>query len=489
MSWDPISGSLDLLTLQALYRSGQLQPPDLVAAIDERIERCLSDNIWIYRLPQAEVVAQARRLAALSPAERTALPLYGIPYAVKDNLDLAGHPTTVGCPTFSYTPIESATVVRKLAEAGALLIGKTNLDQFATGLVGTRSPYGPCRNPFDPAFIAGGSSSGSAVAVAAGLVSFALGTDTAGSGRVPAGFNNIVGLKPSRGLLSTYGVFPACRSLDCVSILALTCEDALAVFEATHGPDPTDPFSRIEPATVKKYGSKPDFFRFGLPDPAHLNFFGNKQYATLFQAAVDQLVALGGEKVEIDFAPLAETARLLYGGPWVVERLAAVRNFLNEQPEALLPVTRQVIEGGRRFSAVDVYESYYRLRAYRQQVALLWHEIDVLLVPTTGTIYTLAQVEAEPLALNTNLGYYTNFVNLLDLCAWAVPNGFQPNGLPMGVSLIGPAFQERYLAGIAAALHRQRSQTLGATRQPHPAGSGNGYGQPSTPDKTMLTQT
>ena len=470
----PNGASLDIQSLQKRYRGGELRPTALVEALYERIEACAVTNIWIHLLPKVTVLAQAARLEVV--ADPTALPLYGIPYAVKDNIDVAGEPTTAGCPAFSYTPAQSATVVDRLTEAGALLIGKTNLDQFATGLVGTRSPYGVCPNPFNLDYIAGGSSSGSAVAVSSGLVSFALGTDTAGSGRVPAGFNNIVGLKPSKGLISTKGVVPACRSLDCVSIFAQTCPDALTVLEVAQGFDPDDPFSRIGPRVESppippKGGEKisvppsgglggqtcSETFCFGIPQASQLAFFGNGEYERLFAEAVNALSGLDGQAVEIDFAPFIETANLLYEGPWVAERYAAIKGFVTEQPEALLPITREIIEGGRRYSAVDVYESYYRLRAYHQQTAPLWQEIDFLVVPTSGTIYTIAEVEAEPLTLNSNLGYYTNFVNLLDLCAWAVPNGFQKNGLPMGVTFIAPAFQEARLAAMAAAFHRLRT--------------------------------
>lgn len=449
---DPSQIYLDLSTLQRLYQSGKLSPTELVEIVYERIAVCDIPNIWIHLLPQEQVLAQAEQLEK-QRGRAASLPLYGIPYAVKDNIDVAGHPTTAACPDFSYVPQENATVVDHLNAAGALLIGKTNLDQFATGLVGTRSPYGATPNPFDPQFITGGSSCGSAAAVAAGLVSFALGTDTAGSGRVPAGFTNTVGLKPSRGLLSMTGVVPACRSLDCVSIFALTCPDALTVFNACQKPDPTDPFSRSRPNLAPK---KLEQFHFGVPHARQLEFFGNKDYQRLFQAGVTQLIDLGGQKVEIDFTPFEATAQLLYGGPWVAERYAAIKEFINAKPEALLPVTRTIIEGARKFSAVDAYESYYKLRAYQKQIEPLWQMIDFLVVPTSGTIYTLAEVEAEPFALNTNLGRYTNFVNLLDLCAWAVPNGFQPNGLPMGLTLIAPAFQEANLAGVATAFQRGR---------------------------------
>jgi allophanate hydrolase len=414
---------------------------------------------------KAEVLQRAAELEGLDPEARSRLPLYGVPYAVKDNIDVAGMPTTAACPAFAYVPAETATVVKHLDRAGALLIGKTNLDQFATGLVGTRSPYGICTNPFDSRYIAGGSSVGSAVAVSSGLVSFALGTDTAGSGRVPAGFTNTVGLKPSRGLLSTSGVFPACRSLDCVSIFALTCVDAMAIFEVGRGIDATDPFSREQPAQQPVAAERP--FRFGVPAHSQLTFFGNRAYEQLFDEATVQMSELGGEQIEIDFAPFIETANLLYDGPWVAERLAALRGFMAGQADELLPVTRQIIASGANYSAVDVYESYYRLRHLKKQIAPVWQSIDMLLVPTVGTIYTVAEVEMEPIRLNTNLGYYTNFANLLDLCGLAVPNGFQQNGLPMGITLLAPAFQEARLAAVGSLFQAARTTTLGATTCPH----------------------
>jgi allophanate hydrolase len=325
--------SLDLAALGKAYGDGAVLPTQLIEMLYSRIAAHPDPNVWISLLPQTEVMAEAQRLEALSSDKAAALPLYGIPFAVKDNIDVAGMPTTVGCPDFAYTPEKSATVVEKLLSAGALLIGKTNLDQFATGLVGTRSPYGPVSNPFNPAYISGGSSSGSAVAVASGLVSFALGTDTAGSGRVPAGYTNIVGLKPTRGLISAAGVFPACRTLDCVSIFALTVDDASAVLRVCEGDDPADAYSRMRPAyaTLTEEAirvhprSSAAPFRFGIPQPHQLEFFENSEYAQLYVEGLTLLEKLGGERVEIDFAPLTAVANLLYEGPWVAERYAAVK--------------------------------------------------------------------------------------------------------------------------------------------------------------------
>src|SRR5207237_2628005 len=345
-------------------------------------------------------------------------------------------------------PNDTAVVVQKLQEAGAVLIGKTNLDQFATGLVGVRSPYGVPRNPFDARYIPGGSSSGSAVAVASGQVSFALGTDTAGSGRVPASFCNIVGYKPTRGLLSNTGVVPACKTLDCVSIMALTCADAVSVARVGAGYDPEDPFSRVSPSydfTFQKAAS----FRFGVPRCEQMQFFGNAETPNLVDRAIEDVEALGGIAVTIYFAPFSEAAALLYGGPWVAERWATFESFVTDHGESVHPVTRRILEGGMKHTAKDTFTAIYRLATLKRQVQETWTEIDVLLLPTTGTTYTVAEVEADPITLNSNLGYYTNCVNLLDCCAVAVPQAFSAAGLPFGVSLIAPAWSDRLALSIA----------------------------------------
>jgi len=369
-------------------------------------------------------------------------PLSGLTFAIKDNIDLAGLPTTAACPAFAYSPAQSAPVVQRLIDAGAVPVGKTNMDQFATGLVGTRSPYGACSSVFDDRYISGGSSSGSAVAVASGQVTFALGTDTAGSGRVPAAFNNLVGLKPTRGLLSTSGVVPACRSIDCVTILARTCAEASKVFEVARGFDPSDPYSRVPTAgqDAAPWANGP--FRFGVPAADQLQFFGDDEAAALYRKAIADLESLGGTKVEIDYALFRAAADLLYSGPWVAERLAAIGPFLEKHAGEMNPVVRDIIAGARRFTAVDAFNAEYKLRELRRATEVEWTRIDVLVLPTTGTIYTHEAVAADPVRLNTNLGYYTNFVNLLDLAAVAVPAGFRPNGLPFGISIVGPAFTD-----------------------------------------------
>lgn len=396
-------------------------------------------------------------------------PLYGLPFAVKDNIDVVGLPTTAACPAFAYLPTETAPVVSKLLDAGAMLIGKTNMDQFATGQVGICTPYGPVHNAFNSAYIAGGSSAGSGVAVASGYVSFALGTDTAGSGRIPAAFNNVVGLKPTRGMLSTRGVVPACRSLDCVSIFALSVPNAWEVLSVTQGFDPDDPFSRPH-ADLSSCHDLPVLrpFRFGIPASEHLKGFGHHTAAPPFDQAVQRLIALGGEPVDIDFTPFMETARLLYEGPWVAERYVALRDFMATHREALHPVTGDIIEAGAAVQRPDVFAAYYRLKALRRTVEPLWRRIDVLVTPTASRLFTIAEVEADPIRLNTQLGYYTNFMNLLDLSAIAIPSGWFAHGLPCGITLAAPAFSEAWLCTVGEAVHRAGGLTMGATGCPLP---------------------
>lgn len=460
--------SLDLQTLSAGYLAGSFSPRDVLALIRDRIRRHEDRHIWIRLLSAGELEPYLQRLETQAP-ER--LPLYGIPFAIKDNIDLAGIPTTAGCAEYAYTPDRHAFVVQRLIQAGAIPVGKTNLDQFATGLVGTRSPYGACENAFDPDYIAGGSSSGSAVAVALGLTSFSLGTDTAGSGRVPAAFNNLVGVKPTRGLLSTSGIVPACRSLDCASIFALCSQDAQQLLGIAEGFDPADGYARKAP--LVRPGFDVEGFRFGVPREDQLEFFGNTDACDLFEASVAALQRLGGEQVEIDFDPFLQAARLLYEGPWVAERYAAIEDFIRERPQALFPVTRRIIEAGGEPKAVDAFKAQYRLMDCRRRSEAAWEQVDVMVTPTAGTLYTLAEVDADPVNLNSNLGYYTNFMNLLDLAACAVPAGFQSNGLPFGVTLIGPAFSDSSLGALAARLHARVDEPMGATRHPLPAHGGD----------------
>jgi allophanate hydrolase len=457
------------LTLAALGRSlasGDASALDVAREVLSRSDGLARDHegIWIHRRQPEAVLAEAQELQRRRVAGEE-LPLFAVPFAVKDNIDVEGLPTTAGCPPFGRLARASAPVVRRLQTAGALLIGKTNLDQFATGLVGTRSPYGIPTNPFDARYIVGGSSSGSAAAVSRGLVSFALGTDTAGSGRVPAALTNLVGLKPSRGLLSTTGVVPACRSLDCVSVFALTVEDAATVAGQAAGYDAQDPYSRLEADrrswSLGAGGSGP--FRFGVPRPADRQFFGDTEAERLFEGAIARLQGLGGEAVEIDLQPFFEAARLLYDGPWIAERLASVADFLERSPEAFLPVTREIIGEGRRVSGVEAFAGLHRLGQLQRQVSTAWQACDVLALPTTPTIYTIEQIAADPRALNARLGLYTNFVNLLDLAGLAVPAGFRADGLPAGVSLIGPWGSDGRLAALGSRLHQALGGKLGAT--------------------------
>jgi allophanate hydrolase len=407
-----------------------------------------NDPTWIFLAPHAEIAARAAALDALSPAERATRPLVGAPFAVKDNIDVAGWPTTAGCPAFAYVPARSATVVERLERAGAVLLGKTNMDQFATGLVGTRSPYGIPENPFDARWIPGGSSSGSAVAVARGLVAFALGTDTAGSGRVPAACTGTVGLKPTHGLISTAGVVPACASLDCVSIFAATVGDAELVLDVAAGADPRDPFSRTRAAVHPP--SRGAARQLAVPRSADLRFFGDDEAQRSFERTLAMLSATFSI-TEVDFHPFAEAAALLYDGPFVAERTAAVGAFIAAHPDDVLPVTRSIVESGWNYSAVDAFRAQYRLRALRREIAPHFERSAALLVPTIPTMYRIDEVLAEPYVLNANLGTYTNFVNLLDLCAVAFPSDRYADGRSIGITLIGPAFAEAPLSALAQA--------------------------------------
>jgi allophanate hydrolase len=449
------SGS-DIATLLAAYAAGA-RVQEVLRDAYERID--VEDPVWIAVIAIDTALERARALDALTPAQRAALPLFGIPFAVKDNIDVAGFPTTAGCPAFAFVPERSATVVQRLEDAGAIAVGKTNLDQFATGLVGTRSPYGVPENPFDSAYIPGGSSSGSAVAVARGLVSFALGTDTAGSGRVPAGFTGTIGVKPTHGIVSTAGVVPACRSLDCVSIFARSLDDAQAVLDVAAAFDARDPYSRTRAAKPNSTQSaQPDrtqasqsgsAFSFGVPRPEQRLFFGDLEAHQSYERTLARLSALGGTPVDVDVSSCFEAAALLYEGPFVAERTAAVGAFVDAQPGAVLDVTRAIIQSGHRFSAVDTFEALYKLRALRARANTIFEQAPILVVPTSPTIYRRVEIAAEPYLLNTRLGTYTNFVNLLDLCALAVPSGAYANGVPIGVTFIAPAFYDAMLLSFA----------------------------------------
>jgi len=441
----------------AAHRSGAVTPEQTIRRSYERIRVYADPSLFITLRDEGDAVAEARDLMAAGADEK---PLFGIPVAVKDNIDVAGLPTTAACPAFSYRPAADASAVARLRAAGAIVIGKTNLDQFATGLVGVRSPYGVPRNPFNPDLIPGGSSSGSAVAVAAGLVPIALGTDTAGSGRVPAGLNNIVGLKPSLGLVPTTGVLPACRTLDCVSVFALNCDDAFAALNVMAGPDESDPYSQRRP--LGELGTPPAALRIAVPDASGRHFFGDKQSEKSFLAAIALMRNMGAQVVEIDIAPLLEAARLLYEGPWVSERYAAVGDFIAEHSEGTHPVTRDIVLGGAKPTAVEAFRAFYRLAELKRAGSALIAPFDALMVPTAPAAYTVAQLEADPIRLNSNLGTYTNFVNLLDLCGLAVPISFGADGTPYGVTFLAPGGQDAALASLGRVVHAQTELPLGA---------------------------
>jgi allophanate hydrolase len=458
---------MDIAALESAYRAGTLTPTALVEQIYKDIEKQGEKPVWITLVPKERNLQRAAELEASASAG--AMPLFGIPFAVKDNFDVESLPTTAACPAFAHHAVETATVVKRLLNAGAILIGKTNMDQFATGLVGTRSPYGICSSVFDSEYISGGSSSGSAVAVARGLVSFSLGSDTAGSGRVPAAFNQLVGLKPTRGWISTYGLLPACRTLDCVSIFAQTCADAARVFQVARGFDAADAYSRApspgQGAAPWSISDAASAFRFGVPTAGSMQWFGDAAASDKFEAAAAALAALGGEPVHFDYEPFRKTASLLYSGPWVAERLAALKEFVNEHREDMDPTVGGIIAGAGRYTAVEAFDAYYALESLRRETANVLEQVDFLLLPTAPTHYTIAQVQQAPVELNSNLGYYTNFVNLLDLAAIAVPAGFKPNGLPFGVSLIGKAFTDDGLLQVADRLHRSLAITLGGSER------------------------
>jgi allophanate hydrolase len=447
---------LDLASLKAAYAAG-LTP---LAVVDEVIaRRKASDDpaIFITETPDDDLRAAARELVARAP-EPNSLPLWGVPFAVKDNIDVAGLPTTAACPAFAYDPMTDSTVVARLKAAGALVIGKTNLDQFATGLNGTRSPYGAPRSVFDKAYVSGGSSSGSAVTVASGLASFALGTDTAGSGRVPAAFNNLVGIKPTPGLVPNVGVVPACRSVDVVTVFAATVGDGVAIRKVMDGYDAGDPYSRkAVPASLPASG-----LRIGVLDGAEREFFGNSHVEALYDAAIERAKSLGATIVPFDYAPFRQAAELLYNGPWVAERLAAVKDFIGTHADNFDPTVRTIIEGAKAYDAVAAFEGQYKLGALRQKTLVEWDKVDILMLPTSPTTYTVADMLADPIVRNGHFGRYTNFANLFGYAAIAIPAGFDSDDhLPAGVTLFGPSFSDDALAPFADAMHRALAAGMG----------------------------
>lgn len=453
--------NMTIAALQAAYAAGEITPEGLMANIRSIAADYQDHNIWIHLLSEDE---QAPYLEALRDKNPVTHPLWGIPFAIKDNIDLAGIPTTAACEAFAYTPAVSSKVVQQLLDAGAIPVGKTNLDQFATGLNGTRSPWGACKNSFDPEYISGGSSSGSSVSVALGMASFSLGTDTAGSGRIPACFNNLIGLKPSRGLLSASGLVPACRSLDCITIFAYSADDANRVLGVAEGYDPNDAYSRPNPFQNQQrhFGIRSDQLKVGVIPESQLKFFGDEAYAKAYQATIETLAQSGFEFVEIDYAPFDEVAKLLYEGPWVAERYLATLPLIEEKPEAIFPVVRDIIAPGGEPRATELFSAEYRLHALKQVCLEQMAGLDCLLTPTAGKCFTIEEMLAEPILHNSQLGYYTNFMNLLDLASIAVPTQMADNGLPFGITLVGPTFSDRALLSIASRLQSVFPQKAGA---------------------------
>ncbi|POA33608.1 allophanate hydrolase [Pseudomonas sp. GW456-12-1-14-TSB6] len=457
--------NLQLDALRQAYRNGDTTPRQLLLALRDKAAALNPDyHLFIHLLSVEELEPY---LAALDGRDLDSLPLYGVPFAIKDNIDLAGIPTTAACPAFAYVPERSATIVEQLLALGAIPLGKTNLDQFATGLNGSRSPYGACPNSVLPEYPSGGSSAGSSLAVALGVASFALGTDTAGSGRVPAALNNLVGLKASKGLISTAGVLPACRTLDCVTTFTATAREASQLLALTARLDPRDEYSRSNPSwnDGSAFGV-PRPFRFGVPRAQDLEFFGCEEGPQLFSNAIDRLKAAGGEAVELDLSPFLEAARLLYEGPWVAERYSVAGELMEENPEAVMPVIRAVLAKAPAVSGVQTFRAQYRLQALKAVCDKALEGLDCVLTPTIGRPVTLAELDAEPVLRNSELGYYTNFMNLLDYAAVAVPSGFMSNGLPWGVTLFGRAFTDQYLLGVADALQRQQDRALPTPNNP-----------------------
>ena len=449
--------SFQIGALHAAYAGG-VTPSQVLAEAHLRLAEAADPGIFLHLRPLAEVQAEA---AALPPFDPVAHPLWGIPFAIKDNIDLGGAPTTAACPAFAYLPQADSFVVAALRKAGAIALGKTNLDQFATGLVGVRTPLAVPHNAIDPAIVPGGSSSGSAVAVARGIASFALGTDTAGSGRVPAALNNIVGLKPTLGVLSATGVVPACRTLDTISVFALSVPDAHAAFRAAAGHDAADAYSR--PIPVPPLSPAPPKLRIGVPDAATREFFGDMVQAASYQAALDRLEGQGATILPLDFTPFFDVARMLYEGAWVAERMTVIEPLLRSDPDAILPVTRKIIEAADKLSAADAFRGIYRLADLRRAAEPLMASVDLLCVPTIPTFYTVADLAADPVGPNSRFGTYTNFVNLMDLCGIAVPCGPRDDGRPGSVTFLARAGQDGLVAGVADRLHRACDPLLGAT--------------------------
>lgn len=464
---------LSITNVIEAYTSGTTNPRELISSLRAKALEQSEFNAWITILSEEELDTY---LSFIESKPIDSLPLYGVPFAIKDNIDLASVPTTAACPDFSYTPDNNARVVDLLIQAGAIPLGKTNMDQFATGLVGTRSPYGQTHNAFNQDYASGGSSSGSAVATALGQVSFALGTDTAGSGRVPAAFNNLIGHKPTKGTFSSSGLVPACRTLDCISVFALTAEDASKVFSIAAQYDDKDAYSRPNSyRNINRYfsGKAPASFRFGIP--AAPDFQGDSECESIFNDAVELLKELGGEAVPFDFSPFSEAAKLLYEGPWVAERWIATKDV---ELKSMLPVIQDIIGPGNQALATDAFSAQYKLAAYKQICDAQLAEFDFVVTPTTPTIFTRAEIDEEPIKRNSILGTYTNFMNLLDYCATAVPIAQTTSGVYWGITLFSQAFSDIELLNLASAIQKRTQLPLGATEHSLPSNDLASQAQP-----------
>lgn len=455
--------SFDKTSLHTAY-GGSTSPDDVISEALRRLADAADPGIFLHLRSQSDLVAEAN---ALPPFDPETYPLWGLPFAIKDNIDLAGAPTTAACPAYAYEPKEDAFVVATLRAAGAIPLGKTNLDQFATGLVGVRTPYPVPRNAIDPEIVPGGSSSGSGVAVARGIVTFALGTDTAGSGRVPAALNNIVGLKPTLGALSARGVVPACRTLDTISIFALTVPDAWAAFEVAARYDPEDAYSRK--FSVGPLGASPPEPTIGIPDAKSIEFCGDAVQAAAFAETVAGLKARGAKIVELDFTPFYDVAAMLYEGAWVAERMTVIEDMMQNTPEAIHPVTQAIVGAADHYSAADAFRGMYRLADLKRVADTAMEGLDLLCVPTIPTFYSVASLEADPVTPNSRLGTYTNFVNLMDFCGIAVPTGSRSDKRPGSVTLLGRTGRDGLAAALAARLHQEAAPKLGATHASLPA--------------------
>jgi allophanate hydrolase len=458
--------SLDFRSLQEGYRNGSITPLDVVEEVYRRIDARGEDHVWLSLVPRNEALQRAQALvnAARQAHKAYDYPLYGLPFSVKDNLHVAGMTTSSSCPAFAHTAKTTATAVKRAVDAGAILIGKTNMDQFATGLVGVRSPGGYCCNSFNPDYIPGGSSSGAGISVAAGLVSFAYGSDTGGSGRVPAALNNIVGFKPTPGVISVAGFVYANRSIDVCPIFALTVDDAYDVFDAVRGYDPEDDYSRLDAGSYDISPQALKKFTFGVPCTSHLDFFGDQLQKKEYESSLDRLIAMGGRPVEIDFSPFIDLGRMLFDSGLLTERLVEIQELCERDPDALHPATRKVLENCEKYDVISVHRDLYRARRLKHLVQSEMSKCEMLALPTTGTIYRIADVEAEPIATNTNNGYYTYFANLADLCAISVPASLRQDGLPFGLCLLGLPLQEGRLRGVAREFHAVSGLNAGATQ-------------------------